>query len=290
MSFFRQIHTRMWGSDSWFAEMPAEEKLLFIYLFSNERASVSGLYELPLRLIAFETGLGADAIRQGLTHFTEAGKALYDFEKGVVWVRNMMKYQGTLSPKLIARIKADVSKVPDCEIKTRWLSEYTVLIGYEYGKEKVGEGMDTSILLSSPLGSVSVSEEGGGAGEETTSAAEWIPETVREASQHPYIQLYQEITNGFPGDGNYRSIVEVFGILKQRGLDLREYLPPFWQAWSTRKTSEGKPYKKNSPVWYAEWAMSGKIPSANGHEPQLGEKARQKTQRSDVIRKVAQRG
>jgi hypothetical protein len=48
----------MWSSDQWFAELSAEEKLLFVYLFSNERASVSGLYESPIRVMAFETSLG----------------------------------------------------------------------------------------------------------------------------------------------------------------------------------------------------------------------------------------
>lgn len=290
MSFFRQIHTRMWGSDSWFAELPSDEKLLFIYLFSNERASLSGLYELPLRLIAFETGLGADAIRQGLTHFTEAGKALYDFEKGVVWVRNMVKYQGTPSPKVIARMKADVSKVPDCEIKGYWLSEYRVLIGYEYGNGKADGGMDTSTLLSSPLGIVSVSEEGGGVGEETKPATDWVPTTQKEAAQHPDIQLFQDITGWFPGQANWEPIVHVFAELRKHGKDLRTYLPEYWLAWSSRTGKNGKPYSKNSAVWYAEWAMSGKIPSANGHEPQLGEQAKQTAKRSDVIRKVAGRG
>jgi hypothetical protein len=117
-----------------------------------------------------------------------------------------------------------------------------------------------------------------------------VPTTQREAADHPDIQLFQEITGWFPGASNWGTILDVFAILRSKGKDLREYLPEFWMAWSTRKAKGGKPYSKNSPVWYAEWAMSGKIPSANGHEPQLGEGTKEKTRRSDVIRKVAQRG
>ncbi len=44
MADFRNIHTHIW-KDAWFCELQPDEKLLFIYLFSNERASVCGMYE-----------------------------------------------------------------------------------------------------------------------------------------------------------------------------------------------------------------------------------------------------
>ena len=42
MPGYRQLHTHIW-SDNWFAELEPDLKLLFIYLFSNERASICGL-------------------------------------------------------------------------------------------------------------------------------------------------------------------------------------------------------------------------------------------------------
>ena len=269
MAGYRQIHSRMWSSDQWFADLSAELKLLFIYLFSNERASVSGLYELPVRVIAFETGLSAETIKAGLVQFADADKVLYDFEKSVVWVRKMLKYQGSASPKVKNRVKADVASVPDCALKTRWLSEYTVSVEYGYSIEESGYSSDTSSSIS--ISSYS-SEEGGGVGEGTTVNEPPIPETVREAMEHPDIQLYKQITNGFPGDKNYRPIVEAIQHLrKTHGSNLTEYLMPYWTAWSTRKTKEGKPYSPASLVWLCEWAMQGSMPSANGHEPKQGQ-------------------
>jgi hypothetical protein len=113
---------------------------LFVYLFSNERASVCGLYELPLRIISFETGLDREEIKKGLEVFDKADKAHYDFEAGVVWVVNMTKYQGTSSPKVQARIKADIDNVPACDLKKRFLD--TVSVRYE-------DGIDTSISIES---------------------------------------------------------------------------------------------------------------------------------------------
>lgn len=141
------------------------------------------------------------------------------------------------------------------------------------GNAGVAEKWSTSTSASNS--DSNSSEEEGGMGGET------IPTTPREAAEHKDIQLFQEITGWFPGAENYRPIIETFALLRKRGIDLREYLPQYWMAWSTRKTASGRTYSKNSPVWYAEWAMSGKIPNPNGHEPKTGESTK------DAIRKVA---
>lgn len=135
MSNYRQIHTRMWASDTWFSSLNSEFKLLFIYLFSNERASACGLYELPLRIISFETGLRREQVVEGFEIFAKADKAKYDPETGVVWIRNMFKFQASTSPRLAARIEADIKAAPDCDLKSealRYLRD-TVSIGYGYG-------------------------------------------------------------------------------------------------------------------------------------------------------------
>ena len=71
MADYRQIHTCIW-KDSWFLELPSDYKLLFIYLFSNERACLAGLYDLSIKVIAFETELERDTIETGLEQFAQA--------------------------------------------------------------------------------------------------------------------------------------------------------------------------------------------------------------------------
>jgi DnaD/phage-associated family protein len=160
MSNYRQLHTRMWA-DTWFIELKTEQKLLFVYLFSNERASVCGLYEIPLRFISFETGLEKDQIVEAFEVFTQAGKIEYDYAAGVIWVKNMAKYQTSTSPKLQARIKADIKAVPECAIKNRYL----------YGTDTVSvphdDGNDTSYSVPIPI-PVTVPSQGEGTGGETT--------------------------------------------------------------------------------------------------------------------------
>ena len=124
---------------------------------------------------------------------------------------------------------------------------------------------------SSPSSSPSLSyssSEGEGAGEGT-----WIPTTPKEAATHPDIMVYQQVTGRFPGDRDYARIIDTVQYLREKhGEAVIDFLKPYWTAWSTRKVkSTGKAYNPASLVWLGEWAMTGDIPSANGHEPKSGE-------------------
>lgn len=131
MHNYRQIHTRMWSSDSWFISLELEFKLLFIYLFSNSRASACGLYELPITIVPFETGLTMEQVMRGFEVFDKADKVRYDPETGVVWVINMFKYQSSPSPRLAARLRADIRAVPECNLKDEALTYLIDVMGMQ---------------------------------------------------------------------------------------------------------------------------------------------------------------
>jgi len=110
MANYRLIHTQIWR-DSWFMDLTPTERYFFIYLFSNDAASVCGLYRLDLRVIEFETGLDRDEIAELFDQFERDGKAYY--RDGVVWVVNLQRYNASTSPKVSARIKQDLALIPD---------------------------------------------------------------------------------------------------------------------------------------------------------------------------------
>lgn len=115
MADFRNIFTRMWN-DKWFMSLKTDEKLLFIYLFSNERSSVCGMYELPFRTIVFETGISKNRVSEILNKLQE-DKKVYYFD-GVVWVVNFKKYNNSgNSVKIKIRIMKDIDMTPDGEVK-----------------------------------------------------------------------------------------------------------------------------------------------------------------------------
>jgi hypothetical protein len=133
MANYRQIHVTIW-KDPWFIRLEPKKKLLFMYLFSNENASLSGIYELPIMVICFETGLDDDFVVQSLNYFSEQNKVHYDFDKAIVWVVNLMKYNHSPSPKVQERIRKDVQRLPDCPLKEKWIS-------YGYGIDNLSTEM-----------------------------------------------------------------------------------------------------------------------------------------------------
>ena len=129
MANFRQIHVSIW-KDPWFLDLDPDQKLLFIYLFSNESTSLSGLYEISLRVICFETNLSSDFVKDNLNFFQEKEKIRYD--AGVIWVKNLRKYNASSSETVQIRIRKDLATVPDCPIKKEYITYYGENIPYRY--------------------------------------------------------------------------------------------------------------------------------------------------------------
>ena len=123
MPSYRQIHTKIW-KDGWFLDLPSDHKLLFIYLFSNERANLTGMYELPLKVICFETDLDPDTVVAGLQKFAAEGKALY--ENGWLWVRSLLHYNALnlTSEKIQTHIRTTLAEIPDIPLKAQLIAYY----------------------------------------------------------------------------------------------------------------------------------------------------------------------
>lgn len=118
MAGYRQIHTQIW-KDEWFLDLDPREKLLFIYLFSNDQSTVSGIYRISRRVIIFETGLDEKFIDKALDKFAKAGKVFT--EDCIVWVVNLRKYNESASPKVRERIARDIEDLPDGRLKEMYL-------------------------------------------------------------------------------------------------------------------------------------------------------------------------
>lgn len=133
MANYRQIHVSIW-KDSWFLDLEPDEKLLFIYLFSNESTSLSGIYRVSKKVIAFETGLKSQRIDEILNKFNAAGKVY--FENDIIWVVHMRKFHETRSTKVQTRIESDLSDIPDCQLKRDYIAHFdaenTLSIPYRY--------------------------------------------------------------------------------------------------------------------------------------------------------------
>lgn len=157
MANYRQVHVHMW-KDDWFLNLDPQEKLLFIYLFTNDLASLCGIYKISLRVVEFETGLSKEFIAATLAKF-ETDQRVY-YQDGYIWVKKLRKYHETRSPKVQACIKADLARIPETALKSLYIGYYagddTVSIGYGYDdlKEKKREEKKREEKIDSAAGEV----------------------------------------------------------------------------------------------------------------------------------------
>ena len=144
MANYRQIHTQIWR-DNWFLDLEPDEKLMFIYLFSNDSTNLAGLYEIHERVIQLETGLDKARIEEILKRFEREGKVHY--QDGIVWIVNMKKYHSNAGEKVRRSIEIIVDGIPDCEVKQKYciyngiatentLSEKKDTLSYSKSKSK----------------------------------------------------------------------------------------------------------------------------------------------------------
>lgn len=90
MAKLRSINTVIW-SDPWFEDLDSEEKLLFIYLITNEKTNMLGVYETSIKKMSFETGIKKDKIESTLKKFERHHKIKY--HNNMVVLLNFLKHQ-----------------------------------------------------------------------------------------------------------------------------------------------------------------------------------------------------
>jgi hypothetical protein len=52
----RVVHTKVW-KDSWYSNLSTEAKFVWLYLITNDRINIAGVYELTKRELEFDTGV-----------------------------------------------------------------------------------------------------------------------------------------------------------------------------------------------------------------------------------------
>ena len=150
MSKLRSVSTSFW-SDPFIEDLTPNQKLLFLYLITNDKTNMLGIYEVSTRKISFETGIGKDDITEGLNEFERLGKVKYI--GNYVILINYMKHQNFNTnmkksaidiynslPNKLKHSKLSVSKDNPLEGFESLLDLYGMVSKVEYEVE--GEGKD----------------------------------------------------------------------------------------------------------------------------------------------------
>jgi len=89
MEVRRSVNTKFW-SDAFVEELETNEKLLFLYLLTNEKTNMLGIYEISVKRISYETGLSYETIKKAFEGFERVRKAFF-FDNWVFlpnWIKN----------------------------------------------------------------------------------------------------------------------------------------------------------------------------------------------------------
>jgi hypothetical protein len=88
----RIIQTRFWD-DEFVSNLKPDAKLVFLYLLTNDSIGMTGIYEKPIRAIAFYTGVSEKRMPLAMQEISD--KVIYD--NGWVVLKNAVKYNNYAS-------------------------------------------------------------------------------------------------------------------------------------------------------------------------------------------------
>jgi hypothetical protein len=89
MDLRRSVNTKIW-CDQWFESISVEEKLLWLYLLTNQYTNMVGVYEITLKRISFETSIPFGSLSKAFEGFERLNKAFF-IENHIViinWIKN----------------------------------------------------------------------------------------------------------------------------------------------------------------------------------------------------------
>lgn len=90
---YRTVDTAFW-TDPKVRQLSKECRYLLLYFITNTHTHISGIYYLPRAVISHETGVNGYGIDTLCDTLSSSGFCAFDREREIVWVKNMMRYQG----------------------------------------------------------------------------------------------------------------------------------------------------------------------------------------------------
>ena len=108
-----RIYSSTW-QDEWFQNLSIDHKLLWLYIVSNERCNIAGLYDTSIKNISNDTDISRESIVAGFKVFAEDRKAFY--HEGYVIISNRVKYNAS-NPQIYTGVGNIFASTPKEVIK-----------------------------------------------------------------------------------------------------------------------------------------------------------------------------
>lgn len=122
MATFRKVHTTFW-SDPFVEDLSDRQKLFYLYLMTNGKTKQSGIYEISLKQMCFETGYSKSDVTELLDFLVTEKKIVYSAETNEIALLNWKKWNFSKSPKILKCIQDEL-----LEVKNKVLIKYAYSI------------------------------------------------------------------------------------------------------------------------------------------------------------------
>lgn len=136
MSKQRVVKDEIWDDD-WFFDLTPTEKLIWLFLLTNPRTNIAGIYKLNKRWAATACGVPVDTLSDALTTFVADGKIVY--EDNWIALVNFHKHLYAKNPSIalgIKRLREEMTGCPQA-VDSVWhtLLNSTLLNSYSVSEE-----------------------------------------------------------------------------------------------------------------------------------------------------------
>lgn len=100
MGNYNPIYKALWTSQK-FNQLNTTEKLVYLYLLTNEKTQQSGIYSILIKQIACDCELELTEVEQALDKMSELGMIKYWKDTGLLFIHKFFKYSKGMikSPK-----------------------------------------------------------------------------------------------------------------------------------------------------------------------------------------------
>lgn len=145
MAKYSQVYNSFW-QDDFILRLTPEEKYFYLYLITNSKTNVCGIYELPYKVIEFETGYNRETVDKLIKKFEEYDRIKYSHKTNEICIKNWSKYNVNRSPKVKAALKASLDEVKDKDLIPYAYPMHTVSIPYTYPMDTISSVTTTETV------------------------------------------------------------------------------------------------------------------------------------------------
>jgi DnaD/phage-associated family protein len=120
MAVYRNVQVNFW-QDEFILDLTPEERYFYIYLLTGTKTKQCGIYILPKRLAALETGYSMETVEKLLNRFVEYGKILYDTETKELFIINWLHYNPIFNTNIEKCVLRELKMVKSKEFLHKFL-------------------------------------------------------------------------------------------------------------------------------------------------------------------------